>query len=82
MDDGVECSMSPNTNRQGIPGCCSGNVCDVIQPNKFFATHSAWISAIGRERLAQFLRQAGATSYIITGHSDVRASDEYNMKLS
>jgi len=32
--------------------------------------------------LAQFFQQAGATSYINLGHTEVRASDEYNMKLS
>ena len=82
MDDGVECSTSPHANRQGIPVCCRGNVCDVTEPDQFLSTDSAWISAIGRERLAQFFQQAGATSYIITGLTDVRASDEYNMKRS
>ena len=82
MDDGVEGYMSPHTNRQGIPACRRGNVCGVMESDQFFATDSARISAAGRERLAQFFQQTGATSYIITGHTDARASDEYNMKLS
>jgi len=32
--------------------------------------------------LANFFQSAGATSYIIAGHTDSRASDEYNMRLS
>jgi outer membrane protein OmpA-like peptidoglycan-associated protein len=30
----------------------------------------------------QFFRENKATSYIITGHTDSRASDAYNMRLS
>ena len=82
MDDGVEGYMSPHTNRQGIPVCHRGNVCGVMNSDQFFATNSSRISGQGRERLNQFFGQANATSYIITGHTDARASDEYNMKLS
>ena len=32
--------------------------------------------------MAQFFQSTGATSYIITGHTDSRASDAYNMRLS
>lgn len=82
MDDGVEGYMSPHTNRQGIPVCRRGNVCGVMNSDQFFATNSSKISYAGREHLAKFFQQTGATSYIITGHTDARASDEYNMKLS
>ena len=54
MDDGVEGYMSLHTNRQGIPVCCRGDVCGVMEFDPFFATYSARISAAGRERLAQF----------------------------
>jgi len=54
IDDGVEGYMSPYTNRQGIPVCCRGDVCGVMEFDPFFATYSARISAAGRERLAQF----------------------------
>jgi outer membrane protein OmpA-like peptidoglycan-associated protein len=30
----------------------------------------------------EFFQSTGATSYIITGHTDSRASDQYNMDLS
>ena len=43
---------------------------------------SAAISASGRQRLAQFFRSSRARAYTISGHTDARASDEYNMRLS
>lgn len=82
MDDGFEGYMSPHTNRQGIPVCRRGNVCGVMDSDQFFATNSARISGAGKSRLAQFFKETGAVSYIITGHTDSRASDEYNMDLS
>ncbi|MCX7567075.1 OmpA family protein [Sulfitobacter sp. F26169L] len=82
MDDGVEGYMSPHTNRQGIPVCRRGNVCGVMQSDQFFATDSARISKHGQARLRDFFRSTNATSYIITGHTDSRASDGYNMRLS
>ncbi|QGX98873.1 OmpA family protein [Roseovarius faecimaris] len=82
MDDGVEGYMTPHTNRQGIPVCRRGNVCGVVNTDQMFATDSAHISAAGKQRLKEFFQSAGATSYIITGHTDSRASDAYNMDLS
>ena len=64
------------------PVCRRGNVCGVMNSDQLFRTDSAQINAAGRQRLASFFRQAGAVSYIITGHTDSRASDEYNMNLS
>lgn len=82
MDDGAEGFMTPHTNRQGIPVCRRGNVCGMMQSDQFFATNSHRISSHGKARLAQFFQETGAVSYIITGHTDSRASDEYNMRLS
>ncbi|MBB3993364.1 outer membrane protein OmpA-like peptidoglycan-associated protein [Sulfitobacter undariae] len=82
MDDGAEGYMTPHTNRQGIPVCRRGNVCGVLQSDQFFATDSARISQGGKARLRDFFSKTGAVSYIITGHTDSRASDEYNMRLS
>ena len=82
MDDGVEGYMTPHTNRQGIRVCRRGNVCGVMKSDQFFTTNSARISKHGQARLHQFFRSTKATSYIITGHTDSRASDAYNMKLS
>lgn len=82
MDDGAEGYMTPNVSRQGIPVCRRGNVCGVMNTDQFFATDSYRIHAQGKQRLAQFFQTAGAISYIISGHTDSRASDEYNMRLS
>jgi outer membrane protein OmpA-like peptidoglycan-associated protein len=82
MDDGVEGYMTPHTTRQGIPVCRRGNVCGVMQSDQFFNTNSARVSKQGQARLNQFFKDAKATSFIITGHTDSRASDAYNMRLS
>nr|WP_249200440.1 OmpA family protein [Thetidibacter halocola] len=82
MDDGAEGYMSPHTDRNGIPVCRRGNTCGVMNTDQFFATDKYAISSAGKARLAEFFRQAQATSFIITGHTDSRASDEYNLRLS
>ena len=82
MDDGVEGYMTPHTNRQGIPVCRRGNVCGVMNSDQFFSTNSHHISNSGRQQLANFFRSSTASAYIIAGHTDSRASDEYNMRLS
>ncbi|MFG6592570.1 OmpA family protein [Sulfitobacter sp. 1A12157] len=82
MDDGAEGYMTPHTTRQGIPVCRRGDVCGVMEADQFFATDKYSISPQGRARLANFFQSTGAVSYIITGHTDSRASDAYNMRLS
>ena len=82
MDDGAEGYMTPHTSRQGIPVCRRGNVCGMMNSDQFFATNSYRIHGQGKARLAEFFQNTGAVSYIITGHTDSRASDEYNMRLS
>ena len=82
MDDGAEGFMTPHVNREGIPVCRRGDVCGVVNADQTFGTGSARISTQGRGRLAHFFKEAGATSYIITGHTDSQASDEYNIDLS
>ena len=82
MDDGAEGYMTPHTNREGIPVCRRVNTCAVMNSDQLFATDSARISAAGQQRLRDFFSQAGAVAYSINGHTDSRASDEYNMDLS
>ena len=82
MDDGAEGYMTPHVTRQGIPVCRRGDVCGVMEADQFFATDKYSISPQGRARLAKFFQSTGAVSYIITGHTDSRASDAYNMRLS
>ena len=82
MDDGVEGYMTPHVTRKGIPVCRRSNVCGVMNTDQFFATDKFHISHAGRAKLAEFFRSASATAYVIAGHTDSRASDEYNIKLS
>ncbi len=82
MDDGWEGYMTPHVNRQGIPVCRRGNTCAVVNSDQLFATDSYRISHQGKAALTEFFQSAGATSYIIAGHTDSRASDDYNMRLS
>jgi outer membrane protein OmpA-like peptidoglycan-associated protein len=82
MDDGAEGYMSPHVTRQGIPVCHEANLCGVVPTDQLFATDSARISTAGQQRLRDFFQKANAISYTIVGHTDSRASDEYNMDLS
>ncbi len=82
MDDGVEGYMDLKVNRQGLPTCHPVQSCAVMNSDQLFATDKYTISAAGRQRLAEFFSKANARAYIIIGHTDSRASDEYNMRLS
>lgn len=82
MDDGAEGYMTPHVTRQGIPVCRRGSLCGTMPTDQFFATDSFRISSAGQQRLQQFFRETSANGYIITGHTDSRASDAYNMRLS
>ncbi|WP_425099600.1 OmpA family protein [Tropicibacter sp. S64] len=82
MDDGVEGYMDAHLDRNGLPVCNRGNTCGVMNTDQFFATDSYKISSAGKAKLAEFFRSAAAQAYVITGHTDSRASDDYNMRLS
>ena len=82
MDDGAEGYMTPHVTRQGIPVCRRGVLCGVMPTDQFFATDSYRIGSTGQQRLREFFSSTGARGYIITGHTDFRASDAYNLRLS
>lgn len=82
MDDGAEGYMTPHVNRQGIPVCRRGNVCGVMNSDQFFATDKYNINSANKKRLMEFFQNSTASAFIIAGHTDSRASDEYNMRLS
>ncbi|WP_328586844.1 OmpA family protein [Tranquillimonas rosea] len=81
-DDGWEGYMSPHLTRDGKPVCRQLDTCAVMEGDQLFATDSARVGAEGRRRLQQFFRQDGSASYVVVGHTDSRASDAYNMRLS
>ena len=74
--------MSPHRNRDGTPVCHRSEICGVVPTDTLFATNRAHIGAAGRETLTNFFRNAEAFGFLIYGHTDSRASDEYNMALS
>lgn len=82
-DGGLEGYMVPRRDpKTGKPVCLKKNTCLVENTDTLFATDSSKLTASGRDRLRQFFQQAGAFGYAIYGHTDSRASDEYNMGLS
>jgi outer membrane protein OmpA-like peptidoglycan-associated protein len=82
MDDGVEGYMSPHVDRKGIPVCRRANTCGVMNTDQFFATDSSKLSHHAQAQIANFFRSSTAVGFVIAGHTDSRASDAYNMKLS
>lgn len=82
-DGGVEGYMLDRVNpKTGKPVCLKRNTCLVQNTDTLFATDSHKLTASGRSYLQQFFQQAGAFGYAVYGHTDSRASDEYNMSLS
>jgi outer membrane protein OmpA-like peptidoglycan-associated protein len=82
-DGGLEGYMEGRVNPQnGMPVCLDVNTCAVANTDVLFATDSARLTHSGRQQLQQFFSSAGAFAYAIYGHTDSRASDEYNIRLS
>ena len=71
--------VNPKT---GKPVCVKRNTCLVENTDQLFATDSHKLTPHGMRRLEDFFRSAGAFGYAVYGHTDSRASDEYNMRLS
>lgn len=82
MDDGEEGFMSPHIDRKGNPVCHRGEICGVMPTDQFFATDRHQIHPHAKQNLVNFFRQANARAFLVHGHTDSRASDEYNMRLS
>jgi outer membrane protein OmpA-like peptidoglycan-associated protein len=82
-DGGSEGYMVNRVNPEtGLPVCLEVNTCLVENTDTLFATDSSHLTASGRARLESFFASAGAFGYAIYGHTDSRASDEYNIRLS
>jgi outer membrane protein OmpA-like peptidoglycan-associated protein len=71
--------VNPET---GMPVCLEVETCLVENTDTLFDTDSARLTAHGRAYLEQFFTSAGAFGYAVYGHTDSRASDEYNIRLS
>ncbi len=82
-DGGIEGYMLDRVNpKTGKPVCLKRNTCLVENTDQLFVTDGYRLTASGLRRLEDFFRSAGAFGYAIYGHTDSRASDEYNMRLS
>ncbi|EPX79675.1 OmpA family protein [Salipiger mucosus] len=82
MDDGVEGYAVSRMTPDGRPVCRDINVCGTLNTDQYFATDKYNIHPKGQARLREFFDSASAFGFIIVGHTDARASDEYNMRLS
>jgi outer membrane protein OmpA-like peptidoglycan-associated protein len=82
-DGGIEGYMEGRVNpHNGMPVCLDVNTCAVANSDVLFHTDSARLTRSGRASLQEFFSSAGAFAYAIYGHTDSRASDEYNIRLS
>lgn len=82
-DGGLEGYMLDRVNpKTGRPVCLARNTCLVANTDTLFPSDGYRLTAEGRRRLEDFFRNAGAYGYAIYGHTDSRASDAYNLRLS
>jgi outer membrane protein OmpA-like peptidoglycan-associated protein len=82
-DGGLEGYMLDRVHpKTGKPVCVKKETCLVENTDSLFATDSHKLTAQGRQYLTEFFKGAGAFGYAIYGHTDSRASDDYNMRLS
>lgn len=82
-DGGIEGYMLDRVDPQtGLPVCLAVETCLTANTDTLFPTDGYTLTARGREELLAFFRNAGAFSYAIFGHTDSRASNEYNQALS
>ncbi|MCT4371134.1 OmpA family protein [Yangia mangrovi] len=82
MDDGAEGYAVSRVTRDGRPVCHDINICGTLKADQYFATDSYRIYPQSRGRLEEFFRDSTAFGYIIVGHTDSRASNAYNDRLS
>lgn len=86
MDDGAEGYMTPKVTPDGRPVCPgrtgpAPQTCGRVS-DQYFATDRYYISPQGQANLRAFFQQNLNRSFIIVGHTDSRASDAYNIRLS
>ncbi len=84
MDDGAEGFMTPHVTPDGKPVCRRGELCGMMPTDQFFATDKHYINTAGRKRLEDFFnsKKGSFRGFVVAGHTDSRASDEYNIGLS
>lgn len=68
--------------KTGRAMCLKKNTCLIENTDVLFDTDKAVLTDEGRRRLSRFFKETGAFGYAIYGHTDSRASDSYNQRLS
>ncbi len=82
-DGGVEGYMVTRFHPEtGRPYCLDVETCATLPAETYFHTDSHQLMPGAEERLRAFFQSEGAFSYAIYGHTDERASIEYNQALS
>lgn len=82
-DGGEEGYMVPRRDpKTGKPVCLKKNTCLVENTDTLFPTDGYTLTPAARARLERFFRSTNAFGYAIYGHTDSRASDAYNLRLS
>lgn len=71
--------LDPNTGR---PVCMQINTCFVGETDTMFHTDSYQLTNAARQRLQQVFSQGGVSGFAVYGHTDSRASHQYNQTLS
>lgn len=71
--------LDPETGR---PVCMKINTCFVGDTDTMFETDSYRLTASAVDRLREVFTQPGVFGYAVYGHTDSRASDAYNQRLS
>ena len=82
MDDGWEGFMTPNVKPNGRPVCHNGDTCASLSSDALFGSNGSRVGARNRATLVKFFQTADAKSFIVNGHTDSRASDAHNIRLS
>ena len=82
MDDGAEGYMTPHVTRDGRPVCEKRSLCAELSGDQLFKTDSARLTSASKRKLISFFKSAQNFQFVIVGHTDSRASELYNMRLS
>ena len=82
MDDGAEGYMTPHVTRNGRPVCEKKSLCADFAGDQLFRVSSARLSRAAQRELRSFFESSRNFQFVVVGHTDSRASELYNMRLS
>ena len=82
MDDGAEGYMTPHVTRNGRPVCEKKSLSADFAGDQLFRVSSARLSRAAQRELRSFFESSRNFQFVVVGHTDSRASELYNMRLS